>query len=111
MIPSQIYFITFLVLFFLIISLITWDLLLITRFFRKSINQMTNRNNLKDDVEKIQSKLNALVLDKNDYLELESICPTNAITTHSNDNTINLDKNSCLGIICLNCLDFLENDD
>lgn len=104
--PPQIMFLLFCTLILIILLLLSLDIVLLSKLFSK--NKKNKETGLLQDIIKIQAFITTRLQVNQNLKPLESICPTEAINYNSDNHSIQISKNLCLGVLCLRCIDYFN---
>ena len=91
----------------IILLLLSLDIVLLSKLFSRS--KKNDKTALLKDVIKIQNLLEAKLQTNQELKSLESICPTEAINYNSENQSIQISKKLCLGVLCQRCIDYSNN--
>ncbi|UCG02255.1 MAG: hypothetical protein JSW11_22020 [Candidatus Heimdallarchaeota archaeon] len=106
MIPSQLLFLSFILIIFILLILLALDIDFLGRLFlREESWPFPKTSSHENDVEDIRRQINLKVPQKNLVERLIRICPVEAITKSSGpEDPIIISETQCLGYSCRECL-------
>lgn len=112
MIPTQLLFLTFILIIFVILTLIALNIDLLNRFFSRKVSWEFRRTPLHETtIKDINHQINSCVLSENLAKKLIRICPVEAITLIAEPEIhLLVLENRCLGYACLECLRLIRSE-
>ncbi|MFX0124910.1 MAG: hypothetical protein ACFFAE_14865 [Candidatus Hodarchaeota archaeon] len=109
MIPTQLLFLSFILLVFVLLILLALDVDYLSRLFSHGESwPFSKASSHKNDVGEINRQINLTVQSKNLTKKLIRICPVNAIVgSNEPEEYIIVSETQCLGYACRECLRFV----